>query len=136
MRVPEAASEDEAALSMAPLIDVVFLLLIFFMVATTYLDPERELEIDLPVAESAGASEEAPDELVISILSDGRLVCGGREVEANELSLLLADAAGRNRETPVTIRGDRRVQHERVVSVLDACGTAGLQNLAVGTLER
>lgn len=136
MRVPETENADEAALSMAPLIDVVFLLLIFFMVATTYLDPERELEVDLPVAESAGASEEAPDEIVISILSDGQLVCGGREVDEGELSVLLADAADKNRETPVTIRGDRRVQHENVVNVLDACGTAGLYNLAVGTIER
>lgn len=135
MRVPEAETADEAVLSMAPLIDVVFLLLIFFMVATTYLDPERELEIDLPVAESAGPSEEAPEELVISIRSDGSLLCGGREVRDEELDSLLADAAGRDRETPVTIRGDRRVQHERVVGVLDACGSAGLRNLAVGTLE-
>lgn len=136
MRIRETEAGGETELSMAPLIDIVFLLLIFFMVATTYLDPERELEIDLPVAESAGVSEESPDEIVISVMQDGSLLCGGREVEDNELSTLLTDAADRNSETPVTIRGDRRVQHERVVAVLDACGMAGLYNLAVGTLER
>jgi len=136
VRVPETENGGETELSMAPLIDIVFLLLIFFMVATTYLDPERELEIDLPVAESAGVSEEAPNEIVISVMQDGRLVCGGREMQVGELSALLTDAARRDSETPVTIRGDRRVEHERVVAVLDACGMAGLYNLAVGTIER
>jgi biopolymer transport protein ExbD len=136
VRIRDAEIGEETGLSMAPLIDVVFLLLIFFMVATTYLDPERELEIDLPSAASGTLPERAPDELVISVQKDGSLALGGRPVERAELERALADAALHSRETPVTIRGDRAALHETIVGVLDACGSAGLSNLAVGTLER
>ena len=48
MKIPEEESADELVLNLTPMIDVVFLLLVFFMVATTFLDPERELELELP----------------------------------------------------------------------------------------
>jgi biopolymer transport protein ExbD len=135
VRIPEVEAED-TDLSMAPLIDVVFQLLIFFMVATTYADAERELQLELPAADSALPAERAPEEIVISVLADGGIVCAGRALERAELAALLSGAAQRSPETPVTIRGDRSTRHEAIVDVLDACGTAGLANLAVGTLER
>jgi biopolymer transport protein ExbD len=125
---------EEVAINLTPMIDVVFLLLIFFMVATTFLDPEREIEIDLPPASSAGMPEEQPNEIVINVLRDGSLQLGQREVDGEGLDSALTSAAARDPRTPVTIRGDRLVAHESIVGVMDACGRAGLVNLAVGTL--
>lgn len=132
------AELGEPEFSMAPLIDIVFQLLIFFMVATTYdkASKERELGIELPVAASAEEPAHAPEELVIGVFRDGRLSLAGRSVDRAELESALGEAARANASVPVTIRGDRLVHHEDVVSVIDACGLAGLSNVAVGTLER
>ena len=135
MRIAEPAEGEEMGLNLTSLIDVVFLLLIFFMVATTFLDPEREIGIELPEAESAEVSEEAPDEIIINVARDGALSLGGAPVDRAGLDAALKRAAASDPSTPVTIRGDRLVHHEDVVGVMDACGAAGLSNLAVGTLD-
>ena len=128
----------EPEFSMAPLIDIVFQLLIFFMVATTSKEGarERELGVELPVAQSSQEPAPVPDEIVISVYRDGRLSMAGRDVPRDELAGALGEAARANALVPVTIRGDRLVHHEDVVSVMDACGLAGLTNVAIGTLER
>jgi biopolymer transport protein ExbD len=126
---------EEPALNLTPMIDVVFQLLIFFMVATTFLDPEREMDVELPEAASGDPVEEQLDEIVINVLRDGGLVLSGEAVEEQQLYTTLARAAERNPDTPVTIRGDRLVHHESIVGVMDACGAAGLYNLAIGTME-
>lgn len=135
MRIREDNAFGEPEFSMAPLIDVVFQLLIFFMVATTYSTSEKELGIELPTAESASVPKHAPQEIVINIARDGKITYGGREIARDALAAALSDAARSNPEVPVTIRGDRLVHHEEVVAVMDACGSAGLSNLAVGTLD-
>ena len=127
--------DEEPVANLTPMIDVVFQLLIFFMVATTFLDPEKEIGIELPEAASGEAPDEEASELIINIFADGRIILSGREVAAESLLGELKAAAQADPTTPVTIRGDRLVHHERVVQVMDACGQAGLLNLAVGTLE-
>ncbi len=135
MHIRDGDGADDAVLNLTPMIDVVFLLLIFFMVATTFLDPEKEIEVDLPRAESGAASEEELDELVINVTSDGRILLGAEEVDDGDLRAALRTAASRDPATAVTIRGDRAARHEAIVGVMDACGSAGLFNLSVGTRE-
>ena len=135
MRIRDTEGSEEFSLNLTPMIDVVFLLLIFFMVATTFLDPEREIDIDLPEAESGEASETVPDELVINVLKDGGLVLSGQPVDMEGLRSALERAARSDPDTPVTIRGDREALHEAIVGVMDACGAQGLTNLAIGTLD-
>jgi biopolymer transport protein ExbD len=135
MHIDDEEVVDEMALNLTPLIDVVFLLLIFFMVATTFLDPEREISIELPEASTASEQVDTPNEIVINVLRDGSLNLNGGPVDRAGLDSALARAARSDPATPVTIRGDRLVHHEDVVGVMDACGAAGLSNLAVGTLE-
>lgn len=134
IRDPEGMSEPE--FSMAPLIDIVFQMLIFFMVATTYNSQEKDLSIELPFAESAEEPEKTPEEIVIDVARDGHVSVSGRAVERDALVAALVEASGRRAEVPVTVRGDRLVHHEDVVAVLDACGLAGLSNVSVGTLDR
>lgn len=133
MNIREDADFEELVINLTPLIDVVFLLLIFFMVATTFLDPEREIDVELPTAQSAGEPQRTPEEIVLNVLQDGRVFHDGTQISDDELRLLLKRAAQHDPETPVTIRGHRLAQHQSIVSVMDACGSAGLFNLAVGT---
>ncbi|HPF12762.1 MAG: biopolymer transporter ExbD [Planctomycetes bacterium] len=135
MNLQEEEGVDELVLNLTPMIDVIFLLLIFFMVATTFADPERELDVDLPQASTGSSPKESLDELVINILRDGTLMVSGKTMEPAELDRILRAKAQDRPDTPVTIRGDRLVHHEVVVSVMDACGRAGLRQLSLGTLE-
>ncbi|HEX9792900.1 MAG TPA: biopolymer transporter ExbD [Planctomycetota bacterium] len=134
MRIPDELDNEEFTLNLTPLIDVVFLLLIFFMAATTFIDPEREIDLELPSSES-GSSESAPHELVINVFEDGRYSLAGRVVDEDALLAALKRAAIENPEVLIVIRGDRRVQHQFTVRVMDLCGQAGLAQLAVGTME-
>jgi biopolymer transport protein ExbD len=125
------AGGDELALNLTSMTDIVFLMLIFFMLATTYADPERVLGLELPAASSS--SQPPPRELVISVLEDGRTVLDGAFVDRDALRARLAETARTAPATPVTIRGHRLAHHEAIVAVMDACGLAGLHNLSVGT---
>ena len=135
MKIPVDDPLDDLTGNLTPMIDVVFLLLIFFMVTTTFLEPEESLEVDLPQAASGGASEAEREELVVTVLADGSTWLAGAPVSADELRGRLEEAARDDPETPVTIRGHRRASHESIVAVMDACGLAGLSRLSVGTAD-
>jgi biopolymer transport protein ExbD len=135
MHVDDGDGSDELVLNLAPMIDVVFLLLIFFMVATTFAEKEKEMGLDLPQAESGEEAQSKPDEVVINLMRDGRILVSGDEVDRAALIESLTRVARRDPETPVTIRGDKEVFHQHVVGVMDACRIAGLSNLGVMTLD-
>lgn len=136
MKLRTLDAEDEPVLNLTPMIDVVFTLLVFFMLATTFLERERLLDLELPTSSAtSGAATKPAQELVINISREGKTWIEGRQVEGTELAKFLADAARRDPRTPVTVRGDRRVYHEEVVHVLDECLRAGLSNLALTTRE-
>ncbi|MEZ6016947.1 MAG: biopolymer transporter ExbD [Planctomycetota bacterium] len=131
MRVRTQDPAAELSLNLAPMIDVVFLLLIFFMVATTFAQQEKEMSLNLPTAESGEEAKNTPEEIVINLMSDGRLRVAGQDIDEEGLEALLVRAARANAETPVTIRGDRDVVLQRVVMVMDACRRAGLTDIGI-----
>ncbi len=135
MRVQTDDLGDELALNLAPMIDVVFLLLIFFMVATTFVQHEKEMAVDLPTAESGDMPELDLNEIVINLLRDGTIKVNGTLLDQEQLDTLLVRAAKANPETPVTIRGDREVVLQRVVSIMNACRIAGLTDIGMMTLD-
>ena len=135
MNIRDEEGADELVLNLTPMIDVIFLLLIFFMVATTFQDPEREMDVDLPEATSGSPLTEEQEDLIINILRDGSIVLFEKPTTKDDLVRILNERAQQDPDTPVTIRGDRLVKHEAVVSVMDACGMAGLRQLSLGTLD-
>jgi biopolymer transport protein ExbD len=131
----EANDEAEVTINLTPMIDMVFQLVIFFMLATNFVQLEKEMDVDLPEAESGTVSDDALDEIVVNVMKDGRLILSGREVDEAQLSAALQTAAQKEPKPPVTIRGDKDVNHGRIVAVMDACGVAGLTQLDIGTLS-
>lgn len=127
--------EAEVQINLTPMIDMVFQLVIFFMLATNFVELEKEMNVDLPPAESGAVAEELPDEIILNVMKDGRVLLAGRELDESALSAALATAAQRDPKPPVTIRGDKEVQHARIVSVMDACNVAGLTQLGIGTID-
>ncbi|MDF1800369.1 MAG: biopolymer transporter ExbD [Planctomycetota bacterium] len=134
MNIREDDSLDEFVLNLTPMIDVVFLLLVFFMVTTTFMDEEQQIDVELPAAESAGEQVEQPDSITLTVDEAGIVFLEGEAIGKDELLGVLRGAAQHDAETPVTIRGHRGARHEAIVSVMDACGLAGLSNLAIGTI--
>lgn len=131
MKLRDELEGDEFALNLTSMTDIVFLMLVFFMLATTFSDPERALGVELPSASSS--AEQPPEDLVINVLEDGSFVLGGEVLDRQALSERLELTARSAPDTPVTIRGHRLARHEAIVTVMDACGHAGLHNLSVGT---
>lgn len=88
-------SLEEPRLDLTPMIDVVFNLIIFFMVGTRFADMEREFDVQLPQVGHAQPLTAPPDEIVINLFANGRVVVGSREISLADLRLLLAEARGR-----------------------------------------
>lgn len=124
---PDSAADSEVRLDLTPIIDMVFLLLIFFLVATTFAQAEREIEVALPVARNAEPLSATLRELVINVKQDGAIVVAGRALSADDLRAMLTESAKINPDRKVTVRGDRRATYDHVVQVLDLCKAAGIQ---------
>lgn len=135
MRIREEDGEGEPEFGMAPLLDVVLQLTIFFLVTTSWAQREEHLDLELPSATAASDSARERPELVVEVLRDGRTYVAGIEVRREDLVATLRGAAAEDRTRAVTVRGDRLANHEAIVAVLDACGAAGLVDLAVGTTQ-
>jgi biopolymer transport protein ExbD len=127
---------DQRKLNLTPLIDVVFLLLIFFMVSTTF-EKQAKLKIELPEA-SPQASVSNADELIISISQKGVFFVNNNElVNAQNKTLrnALQKLAGDSREMPVIIRADANVAHKHVVMAMDVLGNMGFEKVSMATTE-
>ncbi len=123
---------DPVEVNLTPLIDVVFLLLIFFMVSTTF-ETRQALELTLPETSSGAAAEVSPVTVVIT--ATGVYWLGERELAATELSAALAAEAEQAREHGLVVEADGRASHAAVVRVLDQASLQGIQRVRIATTE-
>lgn len=133
MKLQQHENEDPQ-LNLTPLIDVVFLLLIFFMVTTTF-QQEAQLRIEIPEADQPPVATQ-PESLEVIIDSQGRYFLGQQEVvntRPETLKQAIVKAVGDNRELPVVIRADGRTPHQSVVTAMDVLGQLGFANLSIAT---
>lgn len=122
------------SLNLTPLIDVVFLLLVFFLVASRFAQADRELPVKLPSATSALPMTMEPNEIVVNISQEGNLVVNGEQMTISQLETIIVDAMTQNPLTQsVIIRGDRRVDFQSVVNVLDLCNRLGVPSYKLTT---
>lgn len=123
-------------LGLTPLIDIVFLLLIFFLVATRFAEEEREMDVLLPEASEAQPLTSKPRELFINIDHQGRYYVTGRIVTLDALQPVLNAAYVNNPgRASVVIRADRRCRWEYVVAAMNACNRAKIRDYRVTTQE-
>ena len=115
-----------SVLSMTPMIDVVFLLLIFFLVASRLSQEDTELDVPLPSAADAMPMTEEPQELVVNIDQQGSLFVNRRQLDAEEFETMLRQSIANNPlGQSVMIRADRRVPLQSPVDVMDICLKCG-----------
>ena len=129
-------SSVASTLSLTPLIDVVFLLLIFFLVTSEFEEEERRLDIVLPSATSAVPMTSKPREVVVDVDSQGLIYLHGQVTSLDELQRLLRIAVESNpTNQTVVIRADRDTTFQPVVSVMDVCNRTGVSDYSVTTQE-
>lgn len=126
-------SEEDVNINLTPLIDVVFLLLIFFMVSTTF-DTTSQLEIRLPEASENPASE-PPRKLNLLIDSKGRFFVNARELTGNDSATLRAalTRALDGQRMPVVIQSDADSPVQSLVTAMDVVGQLGLKQVSIAT---
>ncbi|MFO7809212.1 ExbD/TolR family protein [Guyparkeria sp.] len=117
-------------LNLIPLIDVVFMLLIFFMLTTTFVH-DRTLKVDLPLSESGSSERAELENHVIELDARGEIAIDGTRLSEQDLPRVLADIADDGR--PVVLWADANVVNQRVVTVLDQARRAGIEKIGMGT---
>lgn len=136
MQFRSQTSEDDSGVNLTPLIDVVFLLLIFFMVSTTF-DTTSELKIELP---EASAQKKVSDKETLTIMIDpkGSYYINGKRLKNNSAELLLLElhrVVGKNKDTPVVIQSDAASPVQSLVTALDIVGQMDMMHLSIATTK-
>ena len=123
MRLDLDDTDDEFAINLTPMLDMVFNLLLFFLAATTFAREEVAMDLRLPQARS-GAESKGGHQLIVNVFADGRLQIDGRVVTLEALRQKLQAAAARDKDQAVLVRGDKQAQFGIGLQVLDACRLA------------
>ena len=123
--------DEQPTLNLTPMIDIVFLLIIFFMVGTKFTELERKIALQVPEVADRGVLTAAPEPRVVNVMADGSLTLDQTTVNLEELTSRLAAARSRYRDLGVLIRGDAQCRHQRVAEVLNACKQAGVRELGI-----
>lgn len=134
MKLPSESRDFEGP-NLTPVIDVVFLLLIFFLVATRYDQEERELDVVLPEVTQAQPLSMTP-ELVINVMRDGKFRIVQQEVTEQQLSQVLRESHENNPHQSALIRGDGDVALKYAVRVMGLCNRVGMEYRIAALEER
>jgi biopolymer transport protein ExbD len=123
--------DDRVQLDLTSMIDVVFLLIIFFMVATKFTELEHDIGLQLPEVNAATPSTSAPKQKVVKVHDDGRATLDGQEVKLDELTTQLTLACRDYPQLSVVIHGDAACPFQHVAAVLAACKEAHVAELGI-----
>jgi len=132
--VTERKKRSDTAINLTPLIDVVFLLLIFFMVSTSF-TRETQIKLELPTAD-VEKMESKPESIEISVDREGRFFVNGNALANNQVETLkraLEPLVAENNSIPVIISADANAAYQSVVKALDATSQMGISNLQMAT---
>ena len=130
-RLPPPSS---GGFQMPAMMDVVFLLLCFFVTSQIFAQWETEIDVALPTAETATAPRRLPGEVIVNLLADGSLVMNGRTLTEDDLRSTMDRLVALYPGQPVLLRADKATPYEHVVRVLDICRKADIWNISFATL--
>jgi biopolymer transport protein ExbD len=130
MKIKRTWSEDEAEVQMAPLIDCVFLLLIFFLVAATLKQAHNEVGVMVADSSAAATPEPSYDPMVVEVRQDGKFYLNYVPVSPQLMQEVLRTAAAENPDRCIQIDGDRRTAFQHIVHFLDLCRFEGMKNIS------
>jgi biopolymer transport protein ExbD len=132
-----ARKGEEPELNLISLVDVFLLLLVFFMISTTFLD-ETSIKIRLPEASETPSLATSRDVIEVSVTADGTYRVNGQALintSTATLATAIIKVAGSDRELPITIRADARAMHQSVVTAMDVVGRLGFKAINIATVN-
>ena len=136
MRFRSTSDTPQATLQLAPMIDVVFLLLIFFLVTWSYARFENELDISVPAADESQDPQRRFGEQIINVTEDGRIIVNSVEMSDDELLESLNAVAEIRPDQSVILRGDKAAAYEHIMRVLNICHKAKIYNIAFASTKK
>ena len=120
-------------MQMAPMIDIVFLLLIFFIVTWQFSREEMDLKIAVPTSEEGADPERVMGEIIVNVRQDGSISVWGKNKTHTQLRQTLSAIAQQHENQPIRVRGDANTSFQRIVEVIDTCQKAGIWNISFAT---
>lgn len=137
MKLQTRKAKEDPEINLISLIDISLLLVIFFMLSSTFVQ-EGRLKIELPQASLAPTGKQKTDPLVVTVSQSGTYRVNDKELINNSPDTLRAailEVAGADRNKPVTVRADGRATHQSVVSAMDVLGKLGFVKINIATVE-
>ncbi len=135
MNLRRHATPQHPGIQLAPLVDVLLLLLIFFLMTWNAARNENELDVKVPKASSAKEKSAPVGDVIVNVKADGNVVVNRRTLSVPELTDLLKGLVQLNADQAVVIRGDETGAYKNVVGVLNVCSQAGVTNVAFATAK-
>jgi len=135
MNLRRHAAPQHPGIQLAPLVDVLLLLLIFFLMTWNAARNENELDVKVPKASAAKEKAAPIGDVVVNVKADGNVVVNRRTLSAAELTDMLKNLVQLYPDQAVVIRGDEAGAYKNVVSVLNICSEAGVTNVAFATAK-
>ena len=123
--------DEQPALNLTAMLDIMFLLLIFFVLNTKFLDDERQINLQIPQVNGPNKLAAADQQKTINVYKDGSIRLDGATVTLRDLTARLAAARQKTKNLGVLVRGDGHGELQQVADVLTACKQAGVSDLAV-----
>jgi biopolymer transport protein ExbD len=137
MKMQTRRPKEDPEINLISLIDIALLLVIFFMLSSTFMQ-EGRLKIELPQASLAPTGKQKTDPIVVAVTQSGSYRVNDRELinsSTDTLRAAILEVAGADRDKPVTVRADGRATHQSVVSALDVLGKLGFVRINIATVE-
>jgi len=135
VRLGRHMMEEEPIFMMAPMIDIVFLLLIFFLTTSLFARMENELSITVPTADQSQPPRRTPGEIIINLTKEGTIIVNQRRLELDQLEDILVKIGKLYKDQSVIIRGDKDALFGQAVAILDACAKAGIWNVSFAAVQ-
>ncbi len=133
MNFRKQSTLEAPGFQIAPMVDIVFLLLIFFLVTWNFARHETELDVKVPTAKEGKESRRSVGEVIINVKSDGTIMMNRRVMTGQELGDTLRKISELYPDQAVILRGDESADYRHIVAVLDICRTANIWNVAFAT---
>jgi biopolymer transport protein ExbD len=126
--------DEEPQLNMTPMVDVVFQLILFFLLGTKFTEMERKIGLEIPRVAASASLPAAPERQIVHVYRDGTVALNGAPVSLEQLTEKLAATQREAREPGVLVRGDHHGEFQRIAEVLHACKQAGVQQLGISVM--
>ena len=135
MNLRSRTASQHPGIQLAPLVDVLLLLLIFFLMTWNAARNENELDVKVPKASAAKEKTAPLGDVIVNVKADGSVVVNRRTLSAPDLTTMLKGLVQLNADQAVVIRGDEAGAYKHIVNVLNICSQAGVSNVAFATAK-